>query len=390
MLRRFAVRAGVVYAFLYWLPTPLDSVPGLAEHVWNATESAWRPAVEFAGKVLSLEVPEKHPSGSGDMLANYLQLAVTAVLALLLGAVWAIDKKRTRDEAVIDFTRDYLRLVLAATMLGYGFAKVFVQQFQPFDEWTAFQSFGDASPMGLLWRFMGFSPVYERFTGALEVLSGVLLMTRRTATLGALVMSAVMTNVVMLNFCFDVPVKLGSTHLLVFALVLAAPDVPRLWAVFISRRSVAPRDLTPRYARGWGRFVFPAVIVVVLSLQVAQTNSGEHWEPPTDAPLVGGYAVVGQKGDDLSWHFVQIAEGMVAMKRGADTWKRAPMTIDVAAKTIVVRENTLHFEQRDGLLALSGEWDGKSVELTLQRVEVKEQPLLTRGFNWVQEYPFNR
>ncbi|MBL8914480.1 MAG: hypothetical protein JNM17_27495 [Archangium sp.] len=390
MLKRFAVRAAVVYAFLYWLPTPLDSVPGLSEHVWNATEAAWRPAVEFAGKTLSLEVPEKHPSGSGDTLANFLQVGVTAVLALLLGAVWSLDKKRTRDEAVIDFTRDYLRLALAATMLAYGLAKVFVQQFQPFDEWTTFQTFGDASPMGLLWRFMGFSPTYERFTGALEVFAGVLLMTRRTATIGALVMSAVMTNVVMLNFCFDVPVKLGSSHLLLFALVLALPDLPRLFAVFFTRRSVGPRDLTPRYAPGWGRFVFPVVIFLVLTGQVLQSNTAEHWEPPSDAPLIGGYAVIGQKGDDVSWHFLQIAEGMVAFKRGAEAWKRAPMTIDVAAKTIVVRENTLHFEQGDGGLALTGAWDGKDVELTLQRVEAKEQPLLTRGFNWVQEYPFNR
>jgi hypothetical protein len=84
----------------------------------------------------------------------------------------------------------------------------------------------------------------------------MLLATRRTATAGALVMVAVMSNVVMLNFCFDVPVKLASTHLLVFALVIAAPDARRLWSVFCPRASTGPRDFTPRYARGWGRFVF--------------------------------------------------------------------------------------------------------------------------------------
>jgi uncharacterized membrane protein YphA (DoxX/SURF4 family) len=124
---------------------------------------------------------------------------------------------------VVDFTRDFLRLGLAVTMVVYGFSKVWVRQFPPLDEWTAFQSYGDSSPMGLLWRFMGHSPTYERFTGFAEVLAGVLLATRRTATPGALVMVAVMANVVMLNFCFDVPVKLASTHLLVFALVSARP-----------------------------------------------------------------------------------------------------------------------------------------------------------------------
>jgi hypothetical protein len=203
-------------------------------------------------------------------------------------------------------------------------------------------------------------------------------------------MAGVMTNVVLLNFCFDVPVKLGSTHLLLFALALAAPDLKRLLTVLFTTSSVAPRDLTPRYARGWGRFVFPAVIVVTLTLQLVQANAGEHWEPPDGAPLVGGYAVVGQKGDDVSWHFVQIADGMISLKRGADAWKRAPLKLDAEAKTLTVVDDVLQFEQRDGELVLTGTWDGKHVEVTLQRLEPKEQPLLSRGFHWVQEYPFNR
>lgn len=391
MLRRFGVRALVVYVFLYWLPTPLDAVPGIAEPVWNATEAAWRPTVEFAAKVLSLELPEKHQTGSGDTLSNYLQVGITLVLALLLGALWSIDRRRTRDEAVLDFTRDYLRLVLGATMFSYGFAKVLALQFPQLDEWTMFQSYGDSSPMGLLWRFMGFSPTYERFTGCLEVLAGVLLATRRTATLGALVMGAVMTNVVFLNFCFDVPVKLGSTHLLAFAMIVAAPDVGRLWTMFFTRSSVPPRELTPVYAKSWGRFVFPVVIFVALTLQAVQGfMGGDHWEPPAGVPLVGGYAVVSQKGEDASWHFVQIAEGMIAFKRGAAAWQRAPMKLDEAAKTLTVNENALTYEERDGLLLLKGAWDGKSVELSLQRAEVKDQPILSRGFHWVQEYPYNR
>ena len=87
MFRRFGVRAAVLYVFLYWLPTPLDAVPGIAEPVWNATESAWRPAVELAARALSLDLPEKHQTGSGDTLANYLQNGVALLLAVVFGAL---------------------------------------------------------------------------------------------------------------------------------------------------------------------------------------------------------------------------------------------------------------------------------------------------------------
>jgi hypothetical protein len=44
-----------------------------------------------------------------------------------------------------------------------------------------------------------------------------------TLLLGALLVAATTTNVLLLNLSYDVPVKLYSVHLLVMALFLAAP-----------------------------------------------------------------------------------------------------------------------------------------------------------------------
>src|SRR5437899_11151387 len=91
------------------------------------------------------------------------------------------------------------------------------------------QPFGDASPMGLAWTFVGASPAYEIFTGTGELLGGLLLTMQRTTLLGALVAAGVMAHVVALNFCYDVPVKLFSSHLLALALWLMIPDARRLF-----------------------------------------------------------------------------------------------------------------------------------------------------------------
>jgi hypothetical protein len=58
-----------------------------------------------------------------------------------------------------------------------------------------------------------------------------------------------------------------------------------------------------------GALRVPLVIVAALTAQFVQSTTSEAWEPPVGVPLVGGYSVVSQSGDDLSWHFVQIAEG---------------------------------------------------------------------------------
>ena len=68
--------------------------------------------------------------------------------------------------------------------------------------------------MGLLWTFMGASAPYQMLAGLAEVTCGMLLFWRRSRLLGALLAIGVMGNVVALNYCYDVPVKLFSTELL--------------------------------------------------------------------------------------------------------------------------------------------------------------------------------
>jgi hypothetical protein len=73
-----------------------------------------------------------------------------------------------------------------------------------------------------------------------ELLAGLLLISRRTTTLGALIASATLLNVLLLNICFNVGVKLWSFNLLVMALFLASFDARRLANVFVLQRSAAP------------------------------------------------------------------------------------------------------------------------------------------------------
>src|SRR4030095_7643936 len=97
---------------------------------------------------------------------------------------------------------------------GYGMIKVFRGQFPSPSPGRLIETYGDSSPMGLMWNFMGYSSAYVIFAGVSESLGALLLFFRRTTTLGALVLTAVMTNVVAMNLCFDVCVKLGSMNYL--------------------------------------------------------------------------------------------------------------------------------------------------------------------------------
>ena len=83
---------------------------------------------------------------------------------------------------------------------------------------------------------MGASESYTMFVGFAEMISGILLFPRKTSTLGALMSIGVLSNVVALNFSYDVPVKLYSSHLLAMAIFVLLPEARRLANFFIFNR----------------------------------------------------------------------------------------------------------------------------------------------------------
>ena len=80
--------------------------------------------------------------------------------------------------------------------------------------------YGELNRFNVLWNFMGMSPGYMMFTGTIEIVGGLLLFFPRTAVAGYLLVIAVLSNVVALNWFYNVPVKVFSALLLLYALFL--------------------------------------------------------------------------------------------------------------------------------------------------------------------------
>src|SRR5262249_16489190 len=151
---------------------------------------------------------------------DYVRLLVIVILAALGAIAWSLVDRRRAHPRLATAAWIVLRYYVAAAMMFYGAAKIVKSQFPDLPPGWTCQRVGGSSPMRLMWDFMGYSTLYTVFAGLAEALGGVLLLWRRTATLGALVVIAVMTNVVMMNFSYDVPLKLYSTRLLVMAALI--------------------------------------------------------------------------------------------------------------------------------------------------------------------------
>lgn len=422
-LSRWLFRFAVVYWTAYCFPEPL--IPGLG-WAWNRVVG-WVAASLFCVKVERLAM-----TGSGDTTFDYVQTLCFLGLALAGMLVWSlVDRRRQRYDRVADLYRSFLRFNLAWWMLMYGVVKLpFVEgQFSEPSIDRLSQTYGASSPMGLLWTFMGASSTYTMFAGLAECLGGMLLLFRRTAMLGALVSACVMIHVVMLNFCYDVPVKLFSTHLLLMAVCILVPDRIRLANVFFLNRSVPPRPPRLPYQVRWlnplhicAKWASVSLLLMAAVSSTVLTSISRH--DAKSPEWYGTYAVEGFECDGKTiplvvrdpacWQRVSIQR--FSQLRGdtnsvgfrSEDHLTIHTTTGLATNWVCELREDAHLlvgsspsktDQQVGfryrveegrLVELEGDLGSKSIKARLKRLERSDFPLVSRGFHWINEYPYNR
>ncbi|KAA9339567.1 hypothetical protein F0P96_02845 [Hymenobacter busanensis] len=188
-------------------------------------------------------------SSCGDTPAEWAAVRVGIIWGLVTGVALVAGQVVRRQRWVVpDVVLDVVALFLSLTLLKYGFVKVLGTQFPRL--WANLDTPpAELTPMRVAWQFFGYSAAYQQFLGWGEVLPGVLLLFRRTRTLGAFIAAVVMLNVFLVNIFFDVCVKIGSGSYLFFALLLLSQDADRMWQFFVAHRPTALRTLPATAAR---------------------------------------------------------------------------------------------------------------------------------------------
>lgn len=416
LARRIGFRFAFLVGALLIFPFPITAIPQ-TDWLGSALGKPMHWATQWlATRVLDLPAPFPGPSGSGDRATDYAELLLIAVLAGLGTIVWsALDRRRRAYPRLAAGARVMLRYYLAAVMLSYGFSKVVKWQFYDLSPGVLHQRLGDVPPMRLMWAFMGYSLPYTVFAGLAEVTGGVLLLWRRTATLGALLVAIVMTNVVLMNLCYDVPVKLFSTLLLVFAIAIALPDARRLLGAVLGRAAaeLPPRArMTPGLERG--RLVAKIALILLMMLAVylkygQRPAHDDHVHELYGNWIVDRFVLDGVEHPPLTTDPVRW-ESWSANARTMQIWlmngtyegrSELPdrgwydLKVDPSAHTITVtvdrnlktQETWTYSRPAPDRLIIDGVHRGKSLHLALHLEP--EGVLMTRGFHWLNDVPFN-
>jgi hypothetical protein len=166
--------------------------------------------------------------------------------------------------------RAIVRYRLAIGVIAYGFIKVFPLQ-SPYPSLSNLNtSYGDFTRWKLFSISLGIVPGYESFLGLVEVAAGLLLLWRKTASVGAVVILLFTGNVFMSNIAYDGGEVVYSLYLIVLALFVLSWDLQRIVTLLVLQKPATPSRFRPVftakwqvYAR-WGLKVFTVFFFVLL------------------------------------------------------------------------------------------------------------------------------
>jgi hypothetical protein len=349
-----------------------------------------------------------------------LESISVAIVAAVGALLWSLLDRRSKHHRVLhEFLLVTIRYSLAAVMWSFGWVKIYGTQFGvglegvdrviPLAHWT---------PAHVMWETMGYSYAYQSFTGYGELAAAALLLWRRTASLGAMLMLVVAGTIMALTAANRHPYVGRTMFYVIMALIVIAPDTKRLFDLYVRNRRVLP--LEPP-AVGWNTPLWRKVGMTVKLLVIgwffvkpAIERIDSDWSPnnrfvmrkPTHA-LSGLYEVQQQTrngdtiprrfDDSARWEYFEIGSGAkyvshrlptdLAVLKSDGSLRYYSVKFDTAKSRIdfeVPEINLLwgspngstgrsvgwlFYERKDSVsLMLRGRMNGDSVELLLKKV----------------------
>ena len=211
--------------------------------------------------------------------------SIVILLSILGTGIWTFaDKNRTRAyDNLYYWIRVIVRYRLAIGLLAYGFIKLYPLQ-APYPSLGNLNThYGDFTRWKLFSLSLGIVPSYEAFLGGVEIAAALLLLFRKTASIGALLVVFFTGNVFMSNLAYEGGEYVYSAYLISLALFVLAFDIQRLGRLLILQLPTAPNRFTPSLSLKWQQYgrlglktIFIFFFVVLFGFR---THWGYHHDP---------------------------------------------------------------------------------------------------------------
>ena len=333
-----------------------------------------------------------------DSKEMYHVVILYLILSLITASIWGIiSRARKNEDSLYYWIHVISAYILSFFLFVYGFNKVFKIQFYIPEPNTLYTPLGQLSKDILFWSSMGSSHSYNLFMGLAEILPALFLLFRRTRMLGAVISFTVLLNVLMINFGFDISVKILSSFLLFLSLVILVPYAKKLFSFFFQVNKKVPRStLSFEVEKSNKLIIFKSCILCCILFETLFpyfkiNNFNENMQK---RPLFhGAYQVLNAPNSTSQFGNLQEIRRIFIHRKGFfiiqlqdDTMKDFQMKTNTLTNTIDVytvnKKMTLKITPKEII------WNEKNapVHLPIKKLNWEKLPLLRDEFHWISEF----
>lgn len=222
---------------------------------------------------------------------------IIAIVALVGTAIWTYTDrdKRLSYDRLYYWIRVAVRYRLAIALFAYGFLKFYPLQ-APYPSLSNLNTYyGDYTRWKLFSLSLGIVPDYQSFLGLVEIITGGLLLYKRTASVGAFIVLIFTGNVFVSNIAYEGGEQGYSLYLITLALFVLSFDIKRLVQLLILQKPAFPNrfhvTLTKKWQR-YGRLALKSFVIFFFVLAYAfKLSMSQTYQFPTTAGLTGAEGI---------------------------------------------------------------------------------------------------
>jgi len=241
-------------------------------------------------------------------IGGYVSWLVVLAIAKVGTIVWTLlDKKNKEYTKLYYWLTVLVRYRAALGIIGFSFEKIFPTQ-MPYPSLNHLTTnFGDFSGHKIFWTSVGVLSTFQVWGGLVELIPGILLLFRRTATLGAALLIGALATIAIANLGYDGGVHVYASYFVVLGIFLLIKDIPALYNLLILEKPTTTLKLEDESknarAASWAvKGVFAIYIVVFSYLQFLNFKYDPYKQPSTAGvkQLRGLYEVEEFKVNNIS------------------------------------------------------------------------------------------
>ena len=260
---RIVFRVLFIYFFIQAVPLDWKYFSHLINIKWSDLHYA---DLFYLSRYTPQFISSEQVNGWG--LNTLLDWAIILVISFIGAGIWTyVDKGRKEHNDLYYVLRVILRYRLFIAVIADAFIKIFPLQL-PYPSLSLENTnYGDLTDWKNAYLAYGIAPSFEVFLGVIEILGAILLLNKKSASIGAFIIIGFIGNVFLSNLGYNGGEAVYCLYLLLMAVMLVFYDIQRWQKIIMLGKPSRPNTYKPGFFIGWkknGRIILKFTLILIV------------------------------------------------------------------------------------------------------------------------------